>query len=134
MTDCYLSSGNWKRFFVYAILVGTYGGWFRTSATSKIEHFVTKKLAKAFPKKTFKKYAKKKINIETDKYPQTNTVKILHESFFFQNETCYVNHALFSIHTSFFQTFIDGYWLCRLHTQLAVSTGWCLTVTIGHMY
>ena len=52
---------------------------------------------------------RKKMNIVADKYPRTNTVKILHESFFFQNKTCYVNHALFLIHSSFFQLFVDGY-------------------------
>ena len=52
---------------------------------------------------------RKKMNIVADKYPRTNTVKILHESFFFQNKTCYVNHALFLIHSSLFQLFVDGY-------------------------
>ena len=58
------------------------------------------------------------MNIATDKYPQTNTVKILCESFFFQNKTCYVNHVLFFIHRGFLQMFVDGYWLCRLINQL----------------
>ena len=53
---------------------------------------------------------RKKISIAAEKYPGANTVKILHESFFFfQNKTCYVNQALFLIHKFFFQTFVDGY-------------------------
>ena len=50
---------------------------------------------------------RKKMNIAADKYPQTNTVKILHESFFsfkmsFFFLSCHVNHALIFIHSSFF--------------------------------
>ena len=93
-----------------------------TLATSKMEHFVRKKIANAFPKIHLRNLLRKKMNITTDKYLQINTIKILHESFFFQNKTCYVNHPLFFIHSSFFQTFIDGYWLCRLHTQSVVLT------------
>ena len=30
-----------------------------------------------------------------DKFPQTNTVKLMHEFFFFQCKTCYISHALY---------------------------------------
>ena len=72
-----------RHFKIYAIHVGAYWGGFRTPATFKMEH----------------------LNIVTDKYPRTNTVKILHETFFLLKKTCYVNHAIFFIHRSFFQTF-----------------------------
>ena len=52
---------------------------------------------------------RKQMNIAADKYPQTNTVKLLHKFVFFQNKTCHVNHALFFINSSLFQTFVDGY-------------------------
>ena len=52
------------------------------------QHFVT--IANAFSKKkkekkkkTVNKSGNKKMNITVDKYPRTNTVKILHECFFF---------------------------------------------------
>ena len=59
-----------------------------------MEHFVTKNLANAFLNKQTNKETKKqtnkqlrnmlrkKMNIAADKYPRTNTVKTLHESFF----------------------------------------------------
>ena len=68
---------------IYAIHVGAYWGGCRTPITFKMEH----------------------LNIATDKYPQINTVKILHETFFLLKKTCYVNHALSFIHSSFCQTF-----------------------------
>ena len=46
-----------------------------------LEHFVTKKLANAFKKKTVKKSAKKKMNVAADKYPQRNTVKTVYDCF-----------------------------------------------------
>ena len=68
-----------------------------------MEHFVAKKLANAFPKQV-QKYAEKKMNIVAAKYLQTITVKIMHESFFFQ-----IKHTLtmdyFSFIVVFFQTF-----------------------------
>ena len=44
------------------------------------------------------------MNIMVDKYPRTNTVKILHERFFFQSKACYVNHAL----SFYLYQFVDG--------------------------
>ena len=57
------------RFFVYAIHVDAYWGGSRTPATSKMEHFVAKKIADTFPEKTWKKHAKKK-NEHCDKQIQ----------------------------------------------------------------
>ena len=107
-----------KKLFEHAIHVGAYWRGFRTPATSKTERFMA--IADVFPKKTLKKSAKKKI-IVVDKFSQINTTKLPH-AFFFQSKTCYVNHVFF-IGSSFFKKFVDGYWLCRLYTQLIVLTG-----------
>ena len=83
MTICYLLPGTWVGLFVYAIYVGAYWGGSRTPLISKMEHFAMKKLANTFSEKILKKSAKeKKMNIVADKYPQANTVKILHQCFF----------------------------------------------------
>ena len=76
-----------NKIICYAIHVSAYSGRFRTPATSKMKHFVTKKLANAFQKKKKNKktqeiWEEKKMNIAADKYPWANTVKILHECFF----------------------------------------------------
>ena len=49
MTNRYLLSGNCIRLFAHAIHVGAYLKGFRTSVTSKTEHFVT--IANAISKK-----------------------------------------------------------------------------------
>ena len=60
MASCYLSLGTRRKlsvyashvgaYWVYAIHVSAYWGGFKTLAISKMEHFVTKKIANAFPK------------------------------------------------------------------------------------
>ena len=54
--------------------------------------------------KTVKNMQRRTMNIAADKHPQTNTVKILYESFFsFKiKHVNHVKHAIFFIHSSFF--------------------------------
>ena len=82
MTRFYFSSGTGVKLFVHGIHIGACWGGFRTSARSNMEHFVTKKLANAFPEKQLMNLlSNKKKNIVAGKYPKTNTVKIPHEYF-----------------------------------------------------
>ena len=64
---------------------------------------------------------RKKMNIAAGKYPHAYTVKILHERFIFSNKRYYklffMDHFSFIV-GFFFKCFLDGYWMCRLHTQL----------------
>ena len=80
---------------------------FRTPTTLKMVHFVTK--ADTFLKKQLRNLLRKEINISIDKYPQTNTGKILHEWLFFQSKTICVNHTLFFIYSSFLKIFGGSY-------------------------
>ena len=105
--------GTWIT-FVFTIYVRAYWEGFWNPATSKMEHFVT--IANSY-----KICSEGKWTFAIDKYPQVNALKLLHRCFLFLSKTCHVNHALFFIHSCFFQTFVDASWLCRLHTKLLMS-------------